>query len=71
MTVLLISCGLMIAEIQTGIVYAILAISYYTLIHMNPFVFDDFSSQQQSWDYLLKHVALIGTLLILSIRGKI
>ena len=48
-----------------------LTLTYYAVIHVNPFVKDDQSSQQQSWVLMMKHLAAIGGVMLVMTRGKI
>ena len=68
---LLVSCGMMLADNPYGSLVGILTLTYYAFIHINPFVKDDQSSQQQSWVQLMKHLAVIGGLMLVMARGKI
>ncbi|CDW78969.1 UNKNOWN [Stylonychia lemnae] len=70
-TLLVVAGGLILAENSIGSILGIITVLYYSLIHVNPWVKDDQSSQQQSWVLLIKHAALIGAIMIVMTRGKI
>eukprot|EP00347_Sterkiella_histriomuscorum_P019582 403341080 len=67
---LIISAGLMMAENSNGSILGVLTISYYALIHVQPWIKDDQSSLQQSWLLIMKHLAAIGGVLMIMTRGK-
>ncbi len=63
--------ALMLAGNYYGSLLNLVAFAYYALIHANPFVVDNANSKQQTWDYLMRFVGLLGALLLSLTKGHI
>ncbi len=62
----------MLADNPYGSLLSLISVAYYSFLYMNPWVIDsdDQTSMQQSFEVLVKYIAVIGGILIAMTRGK-